>query len=344
MRGLLFIFILSFLFTNAQVWDSSHTLTFATVHPMVETVPVITSEDAADDVCIWENPKDVDKSIVVGTDKQWGLISYALDGSLLSKSPFGKINNIDIYESFSHAGEQYPLIFGSNRTKKTIDIYRLFPNGKLERLSQVKVPGFRDVYGITFYNGDRQKYVFLSDKKGKIQQWMFGIDGDLPSLKLLRTFRVKSIVEGMVADEFYNKLYLAEENVGLWEVNVHPWEPQEFKLLIATDKENLLADFEGVSMLDHPDGKGMIFFSIQGNNAYGILDRVSKKFLGGFRIGNFDGIDAVEDTDGIDLSNLSSKLFPHGIFIAQDGNNGTENQNYKFVDLGEIIEKISPKP
>ena len=55
------------------------------------------ADDAADDVCIWYNPKDSNRSIVVGTDKKWGLISYALNGSILSKSPFGKINNIDIY-------------------------------------------------------------------------------------------------------------------------------------------------------------------------------------------------------------------------------------------------------
>ena len=275
--------------------DSSRILSFQTIPPKLETAPVISSDDAADDICIWHNLKDSDRSIVVGTDKQWGLISYALDGSLLSKSPFGKINNIDIYEDFSHQGEAYPILFGSNRTKKTIDIYRLFPDGKLQRLSQVKVPGFRDVYGITFYNGELQKYVFLSDKKGNIQQWMFGIHENLPDLKLLRTLNVKSIVEGMVADEYYDKLYFAEENVGLWEANAHPWEDEGFNLLIATDKEHLLADFEGVTLMERPNGEGMIFFSVQGNNAYGIVDRKSKTFLGGFRIVDSNDIDAVED-------------------------------------------------
>ena len=43
---------------------------------------------------------------------------------------------------------------------------------------------------------------------------MFGLKGDLPDLKLLRTLKVKSIVEGMAAYEYYEKLYFAEENVG----------------------------------------------------------------------------------------------------------------------------------
>jgi 3-phytase len=46
------------------------------------------------------------------------------------------------------------------------------------------------------------------------------------------------------------------------------------------------------------------------------------------------GIDAVSDTDGIDVT--SAKLgnaFPGGVFIAQDGTNTGANQNFKFVSL-----------
>ena len=96
--------------------------------------------------------------------------------------------------------------------------------------------------------------------------------------------------------------------------------------------------------MERPNGEGMIFISIQGNNAYGVVDRKSKKFLGGFRIGNNNDIDAVDDTDGIDLATFSSRLFPQGVFIAQDGYNGAENQNYKFVDLGRILDYINQKP
>ena len=344
MKELIILFTLSYFFTNAQMRDSSRILSFETIPPELETDPVISSDDAADDVCIWYNPKDSNRSIVVGTDKKWGLISYALNGSILSKSPFGKINNIDIYEDFSYQGGAYPLLFGSNRSEKTIDIYRLFPDGKLQRLNQIKVPELREVYGITFYGGEQHRYVFLSDKKGRIQQWMFGLRGDLPDLKLLRTLKVKSTVEGMVADEHYEKLYIAEENKGLWEVNVLPWKDKAFQLLIATDKDQLLADFEGITLMERPNGEGMIFISIQGNNAYGVVDRKSKKFLGGFRIGNNNDIDAVDDTDGIDLATFSSRLFPQGVFIAQDGYNGAENQNYKFVDLGRILDYINQKP
>ena len=335
------ILFLIYSITNAQMRDHSRILPFKEVYAKVETQPVVSIDDAADDICIWGNPEHIEQSIIVGTDKKWGLISFALDGSLLNKFPFGKLNNVDIYEDFNHNGETFPLIFGSNRTDNTIDIYRLFPNGHLERLNQIKVPKLKDVYGITFYNGKRDKHLFISDKKGNIQQWMFGINQNLPALKLLRTIKVSSIVEGMVADEFHEKLYFAEENKGLWQVNVNIWESQKLKLIIKTDKDKLKADFEGVTLLEQPNGAGMIFFSIQGSNAYGMMDRKSKKFIGGFKIVQSDQIDSVEDTDGIDVSSISSKLFPRGVFIAQDGDNQGKNQNYKYVDLGDILDKFS---
>ena len=46
------------------------------------------------------------------------------------------------------------------------------------------------------------------------------------------------------------------------------------------------------------------------------------------------------DTDGIDLSKLSSNKFPKGLFIAQDGFNENKNQNFKFVDFSSILNNL----
>ncbi|MGH1558903.1 phytase [Caulobacter segnis] len=39
-----------------------------------ETVPVASTGDAADDPAIWRNPVDPAKSLIVATDKDWGLV------------------------------------------------------------------------------------------------------------------------------------------------------------------------------------------------------------------------------------------------------------------------------
>jgi 3-phytase len=51
------------------------------IPPVVETVPVASTRDAADDPAIWVHPDNPEQSLIVGTDKQSGLYVYALDGS-----------------------------------------------------------------------------------------------------------------------------------------------------------------------------------------------------------------------------------------------------------------------
>jgi 3-phytase len=57
-----------------------------------------------------------------------------------------------------------------------------------------------------------------------------------------------------------------------------------------------------------------------------------------FSITGGNGIDAVEDTDGIDvtMANLGA-AFPEGVFVAQDGLNDQGNQNFKLVPLQLIL-------
>ena len=42
----------------------------------IETSPVISNEDAADDICIYENIDDPEKSLIIATDKKYGLVIY----------------------------------------------------------------------------------------------------------------------------------------------------------------------------------------------------------------------------------------------------------------------------
>ncbi|HEY3128388.1 MAG TPA: phytase [Acidobacteriota bacterium] len=58
----------------------------------------------------------------------------------------------------------------------------------------------------------------------------------------------------------------------------------------------------------------------------------NNSFVKTFRIVEGKGVDAVEETDGIDVttSNLGP-AFPYGVFVAQDGRNDRGNQNFKLV-------------
>src|SRR5215469_6409283 len=50
---------------------------------LVETEPVPSSGDAADDPAIWIHPDDPAKSLVLGTDKKGGLNVFDMDGKRL---------------------------------------------------------------------------------------------------------------------------------------------------------------------------------------------------------------------------------------------------------------------
>jgi len=111
------------------------------------------------------------------------------------------------------------------------------------------------------------------------------------------------------------------------------------KLVLKTNRKNLKPDFEGLAIRTYPDGSGWIIISVQELNSYAFIDRVSLEvdFLIQIKEGKVDG---VQHTDGLDVSSLKTKKFPNGIFIVQDGENGDEHQNFKYINWVDI-EKVS---
>ena len=64
-----------------------------------QTVPVGTvADDAADDPAIWRDPRNPEKSLIVGTDKKAGLHVYRLSGESVHFTPAGRVNNVDLVD------------------------------------------------------------------------------------------------------------------------------------------------------------------------------------------------------------------------------------------------------
>lgn len=62
----------------------------------VETTPVETGGDAADDPAIWIDPVDPSRSVIIATQKQSGLYVYDLSGKMLQFLADGRMNNVDL--------------------------------------------------------------------------------------------------------------------------------------------------------------------------------------------------------------------------------------------------------
>lgn len=67
---------------------------------------------------------------------------------------------------------------------------------------------------------------------------------------------------------------------------------------------------------------------------------MTQDLLGVFKIVASETIDGAEETDGIDVTSKALPSFPQGLFIVQDGFNGTEKQNFKFVNWSDIQSKL----
>jgi 3-phytase len=332
-RVLIVLFSINFL--NAQGPNDLGSLLYKEVTANVETEPVFAGDDAADDMCVLENFNNPESSLIISSDKKYGLIVYDLEGFKLYDYEVGRINNVDILPSRSFQNKY--IVAGTNRTYNSIDIYLFNNKGELENLILRKeIPSLKDVYGVTFYRDEFNTYLFISDKKGNVEQWSYNNDEVNSEIKFVRKLKFSSLVEGLVADESKGKIYIGQERKGIWELNAFPSFDLQKKLIFKKSK-NFKPDFEGLALRDDGNGEGYLIASVQGSNGYLIIDR---KYLDAkifFRIINGDKIDGTTETDGIDVTSIKTSKFPNGFFIAQDDDNDGLNQNFKLVDWNKIL-------
>lgn len=316
------------------------------VVPIVETTPVDSVGDAADDPAIWVHPEDPLQSLVIGTDKQKGLNVYDLDGRLLQALPDGRMNNVDLRDGFAVDGRRMALVAASNRTDRTIALYLLDPGTR--RLSRAGDPvptGFADPYGLCLYaSRDGAYFVFVSDSgTGQFRQWRIRAEGSVLFAERVRAFRVGSRAEGCVADDETGALYVAEEDVALWKFRADPGGGNARRAIDRVGgASGLVADLEGVSIWHGRGGDGYILLSNQGANRYAVYRRDDPNaYVGSFELVDDarTGIDGTADTDGLAVTSQPvGPRFPDGLLVVQDGSNlpAGQNQNFKYVSWRDV--------
>lgn len=326
--------------------------TMPLARPTVETAPVETGGDAADDPAIWINPADPAQSVVIGTQKQSGLYVYDLDGKVLQFLPDGRMNNVDLRNGFRLGGRDVTLVTASNRTTKGISIYALDPaTRKLTDVADgLQDTGLKDPYGLCMYRSAKTKktYVFVNQTDGKMRQWeLTPTPAGKVRAKLVRDLPFATQVEGCVADDATGMLYTGEEDVGIWRESAEPrGGPARNMLAKVADNPALKDDMEGISLYAMDGGKGYLVVSSQGNDSYAVFRREGDNaYVGSFRIGAdmAAGIDGVSETDGLDVTSLAAgPAFPHGLMVAQDGRNVSppEHQNFKLVPWERVAKAL----
>jgi 3-phytase len=305
-----------------------------------ETTPVGTANaDAADDPAIWRNPANPAASLIVGTDKKAGLYVYDLTGKVLDFNNARHVNNVDLRDNVMIAGQTSVLVVASDRNDLNNAKLALFnldtQTGKLRALGTVPA-GSGEAYGICLYRDAANLYAFSILKDGTINQVKLDLSGGVPSGQIVRTMKLGTQSEGCVVDEATGRLYVGEEDVGLWRFEAAPTGSATPIMMARADGKNIVADTEGVALADDPKAGHFIIVSSQGDNAYSVYRASDDAYVGRFRIGA-GSFGATEETDGIEIMvGDFGPAYPGGLFIAQDGFNAAGAQNFKLVAWDDI--------
>ena len=183
-----------------------------------------------------------------------------------------------------------------------------------------------EIYGSCMYRSAEtgKLYEFVKSEDGEVEQWElsttvrggWSANGCAPS-------SVESQLEGCVADDELGRLYVGEEESGIWRYGAEPGDGDSGQ----PDRRGVVRRVRwwptsrGSRSPYGQDGTGYLVASSQGDNSYVVYERGGENgFVGRFRIADGDGIDGDEDTDGIDVAHRRlGPTFPTGVFVAQDG-------------------------
>lgn len=315
-----------------------------------ETEPVgSTNADAADDPAIWRNAADPAASLIVGTDKKAGLYVYGLDGKVRDFVAAGALNNVDLRE----VRPGFVLVAASDRTdvaEPKITLFRLDgATGKLTSLGARNFLGAGhapvEAYGFCMAKALAaselaRAYVVLKD--GTVAESALEEVGGTITARHLRSIRFATQSEGCVVDDRTGLLYVAEEDVGIWRVDLRAAVLQAEAFAMVGAEKGLAADVEGLALAPEGRDGGMLVASSQGDNAYALFDLTTAQPRGRFRIaaGQFG---ATSDTDGIELMlGDFGPTFRAGLFVAQDGDNAPRAQNFKLVPWQAVLNNSKP--
>lgn len=311
----------------------------------LETEPVSSLGDAADDPAIWVNPDDGAASRILATDKQRGLLVYDLQGRKLQDLLVGRLNNVDLRKGLALGDKTIDLAVASNRDNNSLHLFSIAPeSGEVAELGEIATP-LPEIYGLCMFK-DRQGaiYAIVNDKGGRFLQYRLqgdngGVRGDV-----VREFSLPSQPEGCVADDRQQRLFVGEEDVAVHALDARPTEPTQLRQVIAAG-DALQPDIEGMALYQGRQHSYLVISS-QGNSSYLVLDALPPYALrGAFRIGlNAEaGIDGASETDGLDVTaaNLGGP-WRQGMLVVQDGRNRMpeQAQNYKYLPWSAIAEAL----
>jgi len=323
------------------------------VHPLLETTPVPSGGDAADDPAIWLHPTEPGASLILGTDKRSGLAVYDLGGRETQFLARGRLNNVDLRGGVALDGALATLAVATNRSSNSLDVFRVSGEGLVSFALEVPLR-LAEPYGICMgVDESGGAHVFVNSTDAEYQHWRLN-PGGLLQPRLEGAWNLGSQPEGCAVDDAAWTLYLGEEEHGVWRMPADAGQAGEIRLLDAVDAGRLTADVEGMDVYRGPAGAHYLIVSSQGDNSFAVYDLARENgndgnngYAGSFTLaaggqgeqGGRSGVDGVEETDGLAVTAAAlNDSFPRGLLVVQDGINESPaaNQNFKLVSWADV--------
>lgn len=312
-----------------------------TVTAAYETPVLASVGDSADDPAIYIGPDG--RGFIAGTDKQAGLYVFNLDGSQRSFFPVGMLNNVDLRPDFEADGETHVLLVASDDEAPNITAFLYNPVTDSFH-SAGMTPTEIEPYGICLGRIDGRYLAGVTTKAGLFVQYeMIWADGAVKAERI-RDFQVGGQIEGCVYDDRTARLYIAEEEGGLFSYDARPEAGNARQLLARIGENGLAADLEGVTLYPEGETGGHLIVSSQGNHSYGVWSLPDHAFRGRFGIITGPSTDGVSTTDGLDVTPMATPDFPMGFLVVQDdmddtggGRDSSKKQNFKIIDWRDVL-------
>ena len=317
-------------------YASNKSLNAQPITAFAETPAVASAEDAADDPAIWVHPKDAEKSLILGTDKQAGLHVYDLKGASVQFLSVGRVNNVDVRTISTSRGERH-IAAASNRTANTVSLFEINADTRLlEHLGEMPISQ-GEVYGYCLgLDRDGRLMSYVTTKDGKVIVHRIQA-GDLRG-EFITSWQFDTQLEGCASDDANNIVFVGEEAFGVHAVtHANGLEVSREVIDTVENDQGLAADVEGLDLWLGQAGSGHLVVSSQGANRYVVYNRAHPYELEGvfFIEDSESGIDGVDTTDGLAVSSASlGKALPDGLLVVQDNTNEAPdaNQNFKLID------------
>ena len=324
---------------------TQRTTNIVTIPAEVQTEGVPSTGDAADDPAIWHNAAQPSQSRILATDKQGGLQVNDLQGKTVQYLPVGRLNNVDVRHGFKWGNQTVDLAVASNRDHNSLQVFAIQPNtGKVSVLGELPTE-LDDIYGICMYrDAQGEIYAIPNDKNGTFIQYHITATQQKLQAQEVQRFSVKTQPEGCVVDDATGRIFLGEEDVAVWVKDLNPKTQLPMQQVLAVG-DVLYDDIEGMGLY-HAKDKSYLVVSSQGNDSFVVVDsKAPYTVRGAFRVGinTEKGIDAVSETDGLDVSSKDfGGKWKQGMLVVQDGRKRMpeSNQNFKYVPWEKIAQAL----